>query len=545
MPRKSLHSLNGGSATMQKQAKTQEQPTNKHLKAAQQTTLFAAMVASFMFPFAGSSLNIAIPFIGEDFQTPAASLSWIMSAMMLSSIACSVPLGRFADLWGKRRIFNAGIFVFFLSTLLCYFAPAFEFLIVMRIIQGIGGAMLISTNLAILMDVFPPQRRGQILGLAVMSTYIGLSLGPVLGGLITHYLGWRAIFVITASASLFTFIVAIVSSSRLAKMPSLTAGGSAGAATLERTGGQNNNIDLAKKDVSGKTSNIPDGTTQGNTTQGAPAKDVGINPLSVVLYMAAIITFMYGFTVFGQHIYSYLLVAAGVVLLVIFAWHESKVASPVLEVRLFKNNPNFILSNLSALLNYAATFAIGYILALYLEVIKGYPADIAGFILISYPVLMAIVSPIAGRLSDRFSPFRLSSIGMAVCVFAMLSFLLVSKDSPLIHVIVSLMVCGFGFGLFSSPNTNAVMSCVTQRDFSVANSILSTMRSVGQASSMAIITIIMHVILGDALITDAGTNSFMQAFNTIFIVFAVICAAGALLSLRRQEPPKTNESEQQ
>jgi EmrB/QacA subfamily drug resistance transporter len=463
-------------------------------RAARYTTLFIAMVTSLVVPFAGSSLNIAIPFIGEEFRAAATSLSWIISAMMLTNIALSVPFGRFADLWGKRRVLNTGLLVFSLGTLAGTFAPTLSVLIALRVIQGIGGAMIIATNMAILMDVFPAQERGRVLGLAVMCTYIGLSLGPVLGGLITHHFGWRAVFVTTASVALIAFVVALVSKSR-----------------------------LPKKAVT-------------------PVAPSAISPVSVLLYMLAMLSFMYGFTVFAQHVYSYVLLGVGLVLFVLFALHESKAASPIIEVRLFKGNRNYIFSNLAALLNYAATFALGYILAIYLEVVRGYQPDAAGFILVVQPILMAIVSPIAGRLSDRWSPFKISSIGMAICALSMLSFLFVSKDSPLIHVIINLMIVGFGFGIFSSPNTNAVMSCVSSRDFGVANSILNTMRTVGQVLSMAIITIMMHFTIGDALIEEAGIDGIMKTFNTTFIVFAIICIVGVLLSLGRKWQAPEKES---
>jgi MFS family permease len=353
--------------------------------------------------------------------------------------------------------------------------------------------MVISTNMAILIDVFPAHERGRVLGLTVMCTYIGLSLGPVLGGIITHYLNWRAVFAATAGVSLVAFIVAI------STMPRLSA--AAGAAAVPAT------------KVEGLT----------------------INPLSIVLYMAAMFSFMYGFTVFAQHIYSYILLGAGAVLFIVFVWHESRVPSPVVEMRLFKGNRNYVFSNLAALLNYAATFALGYILAIYLEVVKGYPSDVAGLILVTQPILMAIISPIAGRLSDRWSPFVMSSIGMAICAVSMLSFLFLDVGSPLIHVIVNLAIVGVGFGIFSSPNTNAVMSSVSPRDFGVANSILNTMRAVGQVSSMAVITIVMHFTIGDALIEEAGNAGIMEAFNVTFIVFAIICAVGVLLSLNRRK----------
>jgi MFS family permease len=454
-------------------------------RAAQRTTLFIAMVTNFVIPFSGSSLNIAIPFIGEEFRAAATSLSWIISAMMLTSIALSVPLGRFADLWGKRRLLNAGILVFSIGTLAGTFVPSLAFLIASRVIQGVGSAMIVATNMAILMDVFSAQERGRVLGLTVMCTYVGLSLGPVIGGFITHHFGWRIVFAATAAVSLIVFVVALVSRSKLPKKAS------------------------------------------------PPAGSQTISPASILLYITAMFAFMYGFTVFAQHVYSYVLLGVGLVLFVLFARHEAKAASPVIEVRLFKRNRDYIFSNLAALFHYAATAALGYILAIYLEVAKGYQPDIAGLILVAQPIIMAIVSPIAGRLSDKWSPFKISSIGMAICALSMLSFVLVGQDSPLIHVIVNLMVVGFGFGVFSSPNTNAIMSCVSNRDFGVANSILGTMRGVGQVSSMAIITIVMHFTIGGALIEEAGAVGIMETFRVTLIVFAAICAVGVLFSFGR------------
>ena len=478
---------------MAKAEKTEESKAQSDRKVVQRTTLFIAMLTSFIFPFAGSSLNIAIPSIGSDFQVPATSLTWIVSAMMLTNIAINVPCGRIADLLGRRKVFNTGIILFCVAAFLGALAPNFWTLIVFRILQGMGGAMFVSTNIAILLDVYPAQQRGRVLGLSVMCTYIGLSLGPVLGGFITHYFSWKAIFVVTSVVTLIIFIVAIISASKLPKTPA------------------------------------------------TPSKGHGINPVSMILYSSAMLLFMYGFTVFGQHVYSYFFLAAGIILLVIFAWHELRASSPIIEVRLFKGNPNFIFSNLSALLSYAATGAVGYIMTIYLVVVRGFQPDIAGLILIMQPVFMAIVSPIAGRLSDKRSPFIISSIGMGICALSMLLFLLLSEDTPLVFIVIDLIVVGFGFGIFSSPNTNAVMSSVAQKDFAVANSILSTMRLVGQLSSMAVITIIMYFTIGKALIEEAGTAGIMGTFHTTFIVFALVCMVGVLLSLGRKRKPSDKD----
>lgn len=456
-------------------------------KLVQRTTLLISMLTSFVFPFAGSSLNLAIPFIGEDFQAPATSLTWVISAMMLANISLSVPFGRFADIWGRRRVFTIGVILFGIATLLCAFATSFATLIVLRIFQGVGGAMFIATNMAILMEVFPAQQRGRVLGYSAMCTYIGLSLGPVVGGLLIHYFSWHAIFFATSSVAFFIFVIAMISTSKLLKV-------------------------------------------RNQATEGSR-----VNPVSIALYMTAMLAFMYGFTVFGQSIYSYFILAAGLLLLLFFARHELRVTSPVIAVGLFKNNLNFIFSNIAAYLNYAATGALSYILTLYLVVLRGFQPDTVGLLLIIQPALMAIISPIMGRLSDKRSPFLISSVGMAICTVALLLFLFLNEDTSLVFIVVNLLIVGVGFGTFSSPNTNAAMSCVTPKDYAVANSILATMRLLGQLSSMAVITIIIHFTIGNALISEAGNAGMMSVFHTTFIVFALLCLLGVLLSLGRKQ----------
>ena len=444
------------------------------------------MSAAFVFPFTGSSMNIALPFIGDDFRIPAASLSWVISAMMLTNISLNVPMGRFADIWGKRKVFNIGILIFSVATLLAAFSPNFGVLIAMRVLQGIGGAMFVSTNFAILMDVYPVQQRGRVFGLSVMCTYIGLSVGPMIGGFITHYFSWRAIFIATSIIALIISFIAILSSSKLAKTTS------------------------AKPDYS------------------------SINPVSNVLYISAMLLFIYGFMSFGQHVYSYILLGSGIILLAIFARRELHTSSPVIEIRLFKGNLNFVFSNLSALFNYTTIGALLYIMTIYFIIVRGFQPDIAGFILIVQPASMALVSPIAGWLSDKRSPFIISSVGMAICALSMLFFILLREDSPLILIILNLVLAGIGFGVFSSPNTTAVMSSIAPKDSAVANSILSTMRLVGQQFSMAILTIIMYFTLGGALISEAGTADIMRTFHSAYLVFAILCVMGVLLSLGRR-----------
>ncbi|MDR2156353.1 MAG: MFS transporter, partial [Clostridiales Family XIII bacterium] len=204
------------------------------------------------------------------------------------------------------------------------------------------------------------------------------------------------------------------------------------------------------------------------------------------------------------------------------------------EVRAFRHNAPFLLANLSALFNYAATFAVGYIFAIYLQLIKGYPSDVAGIILISQPVVMAGVAPITGRISDRRSPFLLAALGMAFCAVALFSFIFIGIDTPLWHLIAGLIVVGFGFGLFASPNANAVMSSVGPEAFGVASSVQNTARTMGQVIGMALITIVTNAIIGDAELAEVPAALFVRNMHISYIIFAALCAVGIPFSIKRK-----------
>ena len=158
------------------------------------SALLVATLASFLTPFMGSSVNVAIPTISTEFAANAIILSWIPTAYLLTSAMFSIPLGRVADIYGMKKIFIYGIIIFTISSLGAAMAPSVDFLILSRIIQGIGSAMIFVTGLAIITAVFPPQERGKAIGINITVVYIGLVLGPILGGILTQYLGWRSIF---------------------------------------------------------------------------------------------------------------------------------------------------------------------------------------------------------------------------------------------------------------------------------------------------------------------------------------------------------------
>jgi len=264
--------------------------------------------------------------------------------------------------------------------------------------------------------------------------------------------------------------------------------------------------------------------------------------LGNLLYVLMITLIMFGLSTVSTLFFAKYLVIAGVILFVLFVLHELRTEYPIVEVRLFAHNIGYSFSNLAALMNYGATFALGYLLSIYLLLVMGYDSQIAGLILISQPLMMAILSPYAGRLSDRISPFKLASFGMGLCALGLFSFIFISENYPFPLIIVNLLVVGVGFAFFSSPNTNAVMACVEKKDYGVASSILSTMRSIGHSASMAIVTFIVARQMGDVTLGEAEPKLLVETMHLSFLVFTCVCAVGIFISLKRKQPKQETKN---
>ena len=444
-------------------------------------TLITVTVTAFLSAFAGSALNLALPVIGAQMHGSALLLSWVVSVYVLTSAAFLIPFGRLSDIVGRRKIFLLGQGIFTVTSLICALAPSMAVLIVARCMEGVASAAMFGTSMAILSSVFPAAGRGKALGIYTCSVYAGLSSGPSLGGIMTHHLGWRAIFIFVTIFAAVNFVLS--------------------AFQLKRYG---------REEV----------TAEPYQFGGA------------VLYTAGIIAFLYGVSSVAASARAKYILLAGLMALIAFVLVELKAACPLLNLRLFKNI-TFLFSNLAALINYSATYAIAFILSLYLQVVRGYDAQAAGMILLIQPAMQALLSPYAGTLSDRVDPRTLASLGMAIITAGLLVFSFISPQFPIWLVAINLALLGAGFGFFSSPNNNAVMGSVDRRFYGVAASTLSTMRNTGQALSMAVMALIISIHLGDAELAPALSAELVQAAHSACLIFAVVCGAGIFASLAR------------
>ncbi len=444
------------------------------------TALIVVATGSFLTPFMGSSINVALPSIGKALAMDAVRLAWVAMAYSLASAMFLVPFGRAGDIHGRKRIFLAGVIVDLVFSTSCAFAPSGTALIVFRAFQGLGGAMLFGTGMALLTSVFPPNERGRALGINVAAVYLGLSLGPVLGGIITQNLGWRAVFLSNVPLCLFIIVFTL-------------------------------------KNLRGEWAECA----------GEPFDWTG-----ALVYGISLAAFIYGFSHVTERVGPTLL-TIGLAGLVAFAVVEMRVRYPVLEIRLFRRSRVFALSNLAALINYAATAAIGFLLSLYLQYIKALTPQAAGFVLIAQPAMQALFSPLAGRLSDRIEPRIVASTGMALNVIGLILLTLLNATTALPFIVGSLLFLGLGFALFSSPNTNAIMGSVERRFYGVASATQATMRLVGQMFSMGVVMLIINLILGPVQIAPEYYPLFLRAAHTAFVTFAILCFGGVFASLAR------------
>lgn len=449
-------------------------------KSIERATLIVTSFASFITPFIGSATNIALPSIGKEFSANAVTLSWVATAFLLSAAVFLAPFGRLADIVGRKKIFNLGLIITTIFSILCAYASNLEMLIVWRVFQGIGSAMMFSTAMAIITSVFPKEKRGKALGIVVASVYAGLTLGPFIGGVITKWWGWQGIFLAIVPFALTSLVFSVL--------------------YLHQ--------------------------------EWADAKGERFDWIGSLIYALAIVSIMYGFSELPE-ISGVLYTLFGIFTLIVFIYFEKKQDFPVINIQLFQNNKVFAFSNYAALINYSATFAIGFLLSLYLQYIKGLNPQEAGQVLVVQPILMTIFSPITGKLSDKIDAGKLASIGMALISAGLFIIAFIRQNSSIWFIVSILFVFGIGYALFSSPNSNAIMSSVNKKYYGIASGTVGTMRLIGQMSSMGIAMMIFSIFIGKVEINPLNYIEFIQSIRIVFLIFAILCFIGIFFSLAR------------
>ncbi|HIH62235.1 MAG TPA: MFS transporter [Methanobacteriales archaeon] len=432
-----------------------------------------AILASFLTPFVASSINVALPSIGLEFAMDPFVLAWVPTVYLLAVGSLLIPMGRLADIYGRRRIFQFGIILFTVSSIFAGFSISAEMLLLFKVIQGIGGAMIFSNISAIIFSVFPPVERGYALGWSATGTYFGLFFGPALGGFLTRYFGWRSIFY-------FNVPLSALCAYAIGK------------------------IEFEWREAEGERFDF----------------------LGAFLMASSLILIIVGFSLV-RSFYGLLFFILGVVLSYFFYRYEVGYDSPLFDVRLFENR-SFIWNGFTTFISYFAGYPVIFLLSLYLQYFHGLNPWKTGMILAIQPILIALVSPVAGKLSDKKSPKGVAATGIVIIIWAMVIF---SFLGSLYLIALGLVFMGLGFAFFSIPNSKLVMEAVERRFLGVASATLVTFRVLGQLIGMALIVLFVNIYLGGGSIA-AGRGSFQALMVVSFISFILLLIVGLLLTLK-------------
>ncbi len=447
--------------------------------------IIMAVLASFAVAFTSNAVSVALPVIAKDFQISNILQNWIVSIYLIIIATASVPFGKICAKYGLNKTLRIGFIVYIIGALLSGLSPNVYFMIVARIIQAIGSAVLFVNVMSIITAQIPPKNRGQAIGLNVTGVYIGLALAPTISGILSQNISWRSIFYITIPLTIIAYYL------------------------------------LVKVDK-----------------EWEMGVDDPIDIKGSIYYIVGILILMYGFTIMNS-IEGLILVIISIVILIIFAKYELKVNNPIYEIRLFKNI-KYTSSNIASLISYFATFVVTYILNYHLQYIRGFDPQISGIILIVTPLLMAICAPFSGRLSDKIDPQIIAAVGMGLVSIAVFLLIFLDSNTPIYMIMVSMVLQGLGFGLFSSPNSNVIMSSVDKKDIGTASASLSTVRTIGQSLSLGLLTLIFAFIMGNVPIIPENYTLLIQSSQVTMIISTILCIIAVFLSLKGLKSHKIN-----
>ncbi len=439
--------------------------------------LLICTVLSFFTVFAVNAVMVVVPSIASEFHMSNIVQNWIIIIFLLVVAVLSIPAGQISGKFGLKKVTILSIILFIIISIVTVMVKSSWQFLACRFILGISLSFINVTSMAMVVSAFAPEERGKALGINITGVYIGLSLSPVLGGILNYNLGWRSVVLFGVP---FLFVI-------LALL-------------------------LTKID-----------------DEWITFENVPLDIKGYFAYGIGMVLFMYGFTILNT-LSGVILTILGIIILIVFGVIELKQTHPSFDVRFFKNR-KFLSSNFASLSAYLATFAVTTILNYHLQYIKGFDSQSAGMILLVAPLCQVVLAPIAGRLSDKFVPQILAAIGMALGTISLFLFSFLGSETPLEFLIVSMIIYGIGFGLFSPPNTNVIMSSVPPKDTSVASAAVATMRTVGQAMSMGILTLVFAFVMGDVPIVEQYYPLLISSCQMTCLVCVVLCIASVFASL--------------
>ncbi len=438
--------------------------------------LIICTILSFFTVFAVNAVTIVIPSIAAEYGMSNIIQNWVTIIFLLVVAVLSVPAGQISGKYGLKKVTILSIVLFIIISIVNVLVTSQEQFLVCRFVLGISLAFINVTSMAMIVSVFPPEERGKALGINITGVYVGLSLSPVLGGILDYNLGWRSV-VLFGVPFLFAILALLLTK-------------------IDEEWSSFENIPL---DIKGS-----------------------------LTYAIGMVLFMYGFTILNTAM-GIALTVLGIIILIGFALIELREKNPVFDIKFFKNH-KFLSANFASLCAYLATYAVTTILNYHLQYIKGFDSQTAGMILLAAPLCQVVLAPIAGRLSDKFVPQILAAIGMALGTISLFLFSSLSSTTSMEFLFVAMIIYGIGFGLFSPPNTNVIMGSVPPKDTSVASAAVATMRTVGQAMSMGILTLVFAFVMGNVPMIEQYYPLLITSCQITCLICVVLCIASVFAS---------------
>lgn len=441
---------------------------------------------SFLAPFMVSALTVAIPTIGVEFKMDAIAMSWLATVFFLAASMFLIPFGRLADIYGVKRVFSIGVGIYFISALFAAIAPSAPILIMARFMTGIGAAMVFGTSFALLSLSLSEKERGAALGINIASNITGFALGFFLGGVLTYYLNWRYIFLLTLPIS---FFVAIMIRDKLPGECALSKG----------------------------------------------QRFDGFGSALIALELFLLIR---GLTELPS-LRGSLLVLGGVAVLSIYMLRQSRITQPVIDMGLFRRNRCFSFSNIAIMIYTTSNLAAVFLFSLYLQYIRGLDARSAGLILLAPTLVTATLTIYAGRLSDRKNLYKMASIGVVLSLAGLLFMTHISTDTPIPIALMEMILISAGGAFFYPPLMKIILGSISKDRYAMGSSLAETMRLIGNATSMAIVSIGFAIHLKGTDITMDIYPEFLLSMKEVLAAFAVLCTASlVLIQLASHARPK-------
>jgi EmrB/QacA subfamily drug resistance transporter len=458
--------------------------------------LYTVMIGAFFSMFDSGVVNVGLPVIASQFKVSIDSVQWITSINLLIMSALLPILGTLADNFGRRKIYNLGFFVISIFTLLCGFAVNLPMLIVMRILQAIGGAMVMANGMAIVTENYPPNQRGKNIGLLATTMAIGSIAGPPIGGLVIGLWGWRTVFYLTFIVSMAGFIASYFSIPRDKKVKS---------------------------------------------------EQFRFDYFGSVLLVLAIITFIYGFSNASKFGWGSPLVYGSVAIfalsLVIFIIYEKRKKQPVMDLSLFKNW-TFSSSVIASLISFITMYSPTVLIPFYFQKVLGFSTGESGLYMMAFPIAMAVISPFSGALSDKIGSVALTSTGLIINGIALILLANSTLNTPVIMILIYLALMGLSLGLFQSPNNSCIMGAVPKNKLGAANGITQLVKNLGMVIGIAFSVALFTAFLGNG--TENYGSRFVQSADKVYYIAAVLSFAGAAISgirNKKKQPKELNSNE--